>query len=74
MLCPQACGTEVGECNSSLLDKPAFTGGNDGYGTAPVSRQKKEQSIDADNDAMNAETQQASFRQAHNADLALCCM
>ena len=48
-----------------------FTGGDDAYGAAPAPRQKKEQANDANDDAMDAENQQASFRPAHNADLAL---
>lgn len=50
-----------------------LTGGDDGYGTAPAARQKREQANNADDDAMDAGIQQASFR-AHDADLALCCM
>ena len=40
-----------------------LTGEDDGYGTAPAPRQRKEQANNADDDAIDAGLQQASFRQ-----------
>ena len=51
-----------------------FPGRDDDHGTAPGSRPKHEQANYADDDdVMNAEIQQASFGQSHNAGLALGC-